>query len=766
MRVPMMPSCRPVSTDRFHAEKIKFQCMAAGCENAKALCPGADIVPGPKLAGASLPYDQNLKDFFMKLRTKLMGVVFGVVLFIMLCSTVVAYLFLVKQFRGQAQDNFINTADIIKDDLLRLMAKQTRDGDYLVKSNKMGEQIKFLHDFSGEDQFTITRDTYHRTVASLVQTLSAGGLWQMALYDRDGAILAYTEADANNQVRAGFRYKDPDVKYAAAVVPEGAAVDTIKFQPGAQMPLEKITTRFQGAMPGKSHAIFNQVSGVVCIESQIPIMGNAYNKTTDKMESVLVGLLVSRTRITRAFIQRMAGLTKVEVNLFLPDGQAVAGTLAGYAKHMLEQKQAVRATDDWKNQPLVFNEAEVEGTGYYQASLPLFHNAQPIAWFSIATSKRSVTTNTYHMVIMLALVFLICSLVALPVVYLIAASFGKIVNNVVDGLRDIAEGEGDLTRRLKITTRDELGDLAHWFNIFIENLHDIIKNIAGSADQISTASTDLTGLSSEMNSSARAVSSESETTTAHAGAVNDNITSIAAAMEQSSVNLSSVASATEEMTATINDIARNTGQAAEITAEAVTQAQSATNRVEVLGKAALDISKVTETITEISEQTNLLALNATIEAARAGEAGKGFAVVANEIKELASQTATATGEIKAKIDGIQNTTNGTVSEIEKITGTINRVNEVVATIAMAVEEQSGNATEIAGNVSQASSGIQEVNSKVSESTASVDQVARNLDRMNHVSSEMSRQSRQVNDNTIALSGLADQLKEMIGRFKL
>jgi methyl-accepting chemotaxis protein len=684
----------------------------------------------------------------------------------MLCSTVVVYLLLTKQYREAAQDNFINTANIIKDDLLRQSDKQTQDSDYMVRSTKMGELIKFIIDFSEGDQFNITRDSYHRVVASLAQTVTAGGLWQIVVYDNKGAILAYTEADDKSQVRAGYRYFDPDEKYAVAPIPEGAAINTIDFQPGTRMPLERIAIQFQGAMPRAPHSFFNLVSGVICMESQIPIVGKEYNKTTDQMESVLVGLLVSRARLTSAFVERIAGLTKVEANLFLSDGRLAAGTLADYSKHLLESKEGVRPADHWKNQPVVFNEVEVAGIGYFQASLPLFHGMQPVAWFSIATSKASVAANTRHMVVMMALVFLVCLVVAWPFVYFIAASFGRMVNSVVDGLRDIAEGEGDLTRRLNIATRDELGHLARWFNIFIENLQGIIKNIAGDAQQLSTASSDLTGLSQEMTSSAQVVSSESETTSIHAGSVNDNITSIAAAMEQSSVNLSTAASATDEMTATINDIARNTNHAAEITAEAVNQAQSVTSLVEVLGNAALDISKVTETITEISEQTNLLALNATIEAARAGEAGKGFAVVANEIKELASQTATATGEIKAKIDGIQNTTNGTVTEIQKITGIVNQVNEVVANIATAVEEQTSNTEGIAGNVSQASCGIQEVNSKVAESTASVDQVARNLSRMNQVSSEMSRQSRQVNDNTVALSNLADQLKELVGRFKL
>ncbi len=96
---------------------------------------------------------------------------------------------------------------------------------------------------------------------------------------------------------------------------------------------------------------------------------------------------------------------------------------------------------------------------------------------------------------------------------------------------------------------------------------------------------------------------------------------------------------------------------------------------------------VTETITEISEQTNLLALNATIEAARAGEAGRGFAVVANEIKELAKQTAQATLNIKSQIDDVQRTTSSTVTEINQISDVIRRVNDIVGTIATAVEEQ-------------------------------------------------------------------------------
>ncbi len=110
--------------------------------------------------------------------------------------------------------------------------------------------------------------------------------------------------------------------------------------------------------------------------------------------------------------------------------------------------------------------------------------------------------------------------------------------------------------------------------------------------------------------------------------------------------------------------------------------------------AANEINKVTETINEIADQTNLLALNATIEAARAGEAGKGFAVVANEIKELAKQTTEATREIKQRIDGVQESSNKTISAINSITTTITNSSDVVSGMAAAVEEQAVTTQEI------------------------------------------------------------------------
>ena len=360
----------------------------------------------------------------------------------------------------------------------------------------------------------------------------------------------------------------------------------------------------------------------------------------------------------------------------------------------------------------------------------------------------------------------IITILAAVIIFLFAVRTTKPISKLADSLKDIAQGEGDLTKRLEVKSLDEIGELAKYFNIFMEKLQGIIEDIAGNAESLTSSSTELSAISQQMSSASEQTSGKANTVATAAEEMSSNMTSVAAATEEASTNVGMVATAAEEMTAVINEIAQNTEKAQVITGEAVSEAKSASDKVDELGKAAQDIGKVTETITEISEQTNLLALNATIEAARAGEAGKGFAVVANEIKELAKQTAEATNEIKNKITGIQDSTQGTVTQIEQISKVVNNVNEIVSTIATAVEEQSVTTKEIATNVVQASQGISEVTENVAQSSTVAGEIAKDITEVNQASSEMSNSSSQVNMSAEELSKLSEQLKEMVGQFRV
>ncbi len=348
--------------------------------------------------------------------------------------------------------------------------------------------------------------------------------------------------------------------------------------------------------------------------------------------------------------------------------------------------------------------------------------------------------------------------------FVISGRFIKSINLMVAGLKDIAQGEGDLTMRLEVYSKDEIGDMAKWFNIFVAKLQEIITNITDNSISLSSSSTEFLSISKEVSQGADNIADKTHSVATAAEEMSANISSVAAAVEESSTNISMVSAATEEMTGTINEIAKNTEKTRVTSNQAVQRTQKASDKIDYLSQSAQEIGNVVETINDISEQTNLLALNATIEAARAGEAGKGFAVVASEIKDLARQTAEATLEIKGKIESIQGSTQEAVFEIREITNGIGSVNEMIDTVAAAVEEQSVTTKEIANNVKQAA--IQEVTENISQSSEVANDIAEDITEVSQAIKAISKSSIQIDTNAESLSSLAEELNKTVNQFKV
>ncbi|MBI9089985.1 MAG: methyl-accepting chemotaxis protein [Desulfobacterium sp.] len=440
-----------------------------------------------------------------------------------------------------------------------------------------------------------------------------------------------------------------------------------------------------------------------------------------------------------------------------------------YIKERIESAKALAPREIGSQ---VFIHTENDGTeNNWDARFVYF---KPWDWIITAEADTAEFTKVSDMLghlgkksnMILGLVGLIAMFVTSFVWFFVAGSLVKPINAAIFGLKDIAEEEGDLTMRLQASTRDEIGELVFWFNTFIEKLQGIIGQIGEDSRQVETSSTELSAIASQIASGAENSSNRSNSLATATDEMSANLNNVAAAMEQSSTSTTMVAAAAEEMTATINEIAKNAEQARGISITAVDRSTSASERMSELERAALAIGKFTQTITEISEQTNLLALNATIEAARAGDAGKGFAVVANEIKNLATQTASATLAIKTQINDVQHTATLSITEINEISQVINGINEIVATIAASVEEQSAATKEIADNINQASLGLGEVNKNISQSSSVAEEIARDITHVNREAGEMSLGSEQVKLSAEGLNGMSKRLTEIVGRFKV
>jgi len=374
----------------------------------------------------------------------------------------------------------------------------------------------------------------------------------------------------------------------------------------------------------------------------------------------------------------------------------------------------------------------------------------------LKTSKQIQTHNL--------MVTIVAGMIGAFLIFLMTQSIIKPINEAIEGLKEIAKGEGDLTKRLIIRNKDEIGELSLWFNAFIENLQKMILNIFGTSETIQESSGVVKMLNNQISDKLDHISESFGVVSESCTQTSDNMNSVSAAMEQASISVDTVASAAEEMSSSVDEIAKSAASARQTTDQTVELAQTISNEVENLGRAAKEIDQVTATITDISDQTNLLALNATIEAARAGEAGKGFAVVASEIKSLAQQTADATLEIRTKIESVQKATNITIERIGEVTDVIKDSSDVVNTIASSVEEQSSVTREIAENASQAAAGIQEVNQNVAESTVRLDKINDEIGNERKSIEDVAFSTVEADINSNEMSGMSQSLGALANRF--
>ncbi|MCE1244585.1 methyl-accepting chemotaxis protein [Oryzomicrobium sp.] len=368
----------------------------------------------------------------------------------------------------------------------------------------------------------------------------------------------------------------------------------------------------------------------------------------------------------------------------------------------------------------------------------------------VSLSDVDAAVNTFGVKIAATAVAVVLGL--LVVIYLFTRHFvTEPIGQLTRGLRDIAEGDGDLTRRLRVKGKDEIGEAAGVFNQLMENFAGLVRQVSTSAAQVSAKAHDLSNSAGRVAASSHRQNEQS----VHAASAVDQLVESISSISQSAGHVQqqsqeSLARA-EEGNRSLNQLL---GEMKGVEHNVRTMADTVTEFV----RSTEAITRMTQEVKDIAEQTNLLALNAAIEAARAGEAGRGFAVVADEVRKLAEKSSRSASEIDAITDSLsaqsvqvrtaiesgltnlaasQNSVEGVAGILQATNGSVTEVGHGLDAIAAATEQQRRVSGEVAENIAAIAAMAEENNGAVEE-TAQAAQ---------------------------ALEGLADSLQGAVGRFR-
>ncbi|MBH0033929.1 methyl-accepting chemotaxis protein [Pseudoalteromonas sp. NZS71_1] len=321
-----------------------------------------------------------------------------------------------------------------------------------------------------------------------------------------------------------------------------------------------------------------------------------------------------------------------------------------------------------------------------------------------------------------------------------------------DMMKDISQGEGDLTRTLNESGNDEISELSHSFNLFVLKMRESLVHVSQSANDVSEH--------------AHTVDDSSRTSHSFIELQNDSSTQVAAAMEQMTHQIHDVSRNAEAAEQAAKDAAQNASTGKNVVAQTITAIETLSSNIETVSRVTEDlaneshnIGSVLDVIRSISEQTNLLALNAAIEAARAGEHGRGFAVVADEVRTLASRTGQSTDEIQTMITKLQE---GAKAAVEAVKSS--------QALSVSTVDQASSANTSLNEIERLVSIITEMNSQIARATEQQTQAA---DEVNLRINELSQSTEQSLNNTKQLTDASDNLKQssqelssVVNRFKL
>ena len=439
-------------------------------------------------------------------------------------------------------------------------------------------------------------------------------------------------------------------------------------------------------------------------------------------------------------------LTSPEGNITVhPDGESVAGDSITALPGFRNVANELLNGDGYRSTTVT----DADGTEYLVAAteIPLVNW---VAFAQIPRGELFADLRGAFSAIAIGVVLII--LASLVLIGVLLRTLLKPIRRTADTMRDIAQGEGDLTQRLPVHGRDEMSYLASQFNAFVEKVQNAIRRVGESTEQLATSAEELTRVASETRGG----------------------------VQKQSMETDQIASAINEMTATVQEMSRNGSEVEAAASEADKHAQEGSHvvqttidsmrdlarEIEDTGKAVNDLAErsksietVLDVIHDVTEQTNLLALNAAIEAARAGEHGRGFAVVAEEVRALAQRSSDSAEQIRTMIDEL---VEGTRSSVERMNRSRERSDTTMS--------QAGEAGNALHTIQEAVGRIHDQVTQIATAAEQQGQVAQEINRnvtgIVEISAHSSESMEQTEVASAELARLGEQLREMVSQFKV
>ncbi|MFQ6370651.1 methyl-accepting chemotaxis protein [Shewanella sp. YIC-542] len=379
-------------------------------------------------------------------------------------------------------------------------------------------------------------------------------------------------------------------------------------------------------------------------------------------------------------------------------------------------------------------------------------SGKPIGVLAIAMDRSHAEKAQWYINLKLLGIGLMVLVVGAAIAVFIARSITAPIGEATRAMNDIAEGEGDLTQRIEVHSKDEIAELVRAFNRFVSKIHATMQSVSQVTESLATSAEEMSGITGDSRQSADKQQRETEQV---ATAMNE----MAATVQEVAHNATDAASAAEQA-----DNASDAGK--QVVQQVVQQidglAQEINHAASTIDKLAQDsqaIDTVLEVIRNIAEQTNLLALNAAIEAARAGEQGRGFAVVADEVRSLASRTQASTAEIQQIIENLQQGARSAVTVMQRSSDTTEQC-----------VQQAGKADDSLEQIRAAVSTITQMNiqiaSAANQQVAVSAEINRNVSNINDAVAHSSDSAAQIAEASNELASLSGRLQQLLGQFRL